>query len=159
MFSSYRSAARFLNRFNYSNFYSQYLTLLFPLFSSAFLFISFHLPPHVLALVIMRHLLNPLFESSTLFWAFLFHMLSGLFLFFPGTRFGAAPWEARCCFEQCRIRSHKGCLCGGSRWQGRAGTEGKIQPQKTKSTRVSPMKTVGSRTQTISLGNINARTS
>lgn len=92
-----------------------------PLFVRLYLLLSPHLPPHVLPLAITPHFHNPLFLSSNVIGIFEFHMLSG---FFPGTRFGAAPWEARCCFEQCRIRSRKGCLCGGSRWKGRAGTEG-----------------------------------
>lgn len=115
VFSSYRSAARFESL--------KLLKLLLPnvmyrlpLFICLYMLLSLHLPPHVLALAITLHLHNPLFLSSNVIGIFEFHMLWGpfWFSFFPGTRFGAAPWEARCCFEQCRIRSRKGCFffCG-----------------------------------------------
>lgn len=106
---------------------------------------SLHLPPHVLALAITLHLHNPLFLSSNVIGIFEFHMLSGpfWFSFFPGTRFGAAPWEARCCFEQCRIRSRKGCFffCGRIEMERRSWHWGGGNPApQTGQTRASPMK-------------------
>lgn len=115
MFSSYRSAARFeslkLLKLLPPNVMYR-LPLFICLYMLLSLLLSLLLPPHVLALAITLHLHNPLFLSSNVIGIFEFHMLSGpfWFSFFPGTRFGAAPWEARCCFEQCRIRSRKGCF-------------------------------------------------
>lgn len=76
------------------------------------------------------------------FLVFCFRVLSGLFLFFfPGTCFGAAPWEARCCFEQCRIRSHKGFFVQRIKMARRElASKGKSSPKKNGSTHVSPMK-------------------
>lgn len=139
VFSSYRSAARFLNHFNYSNFLSPSLTF-FLLLSCAFLSpppflslfsFSLHFPPHFfLVLIITLYLSNPPVREHCCYGHFCSTCCRDCLLFFPGTRIGAAPWEARCCLERCRIRSHEGCLCGGSRWQSRAGNEWKSSPEK-----------------------------
>lgn len=105
----FRVIARLLN---YSNFYSQYLalSLLLPAFLSL---LSFHFISHVF------HSCNytvppeiPLLPSTTVQGIFVPHAVRivpvfCVFFFFPWTHFGPAPWEARCCFEERRIRSRK----------------------------------------------------
>lgn len=92
-------AAWFFNLLK-SNFHSRGLAC-FSLFSCAFLPLfpslsfSSHRPPPVFGST------SPIpYSTAALLWAFLFHMLAGLFLFFffflfLGIRFGAASWEVR----------------------------------------------------------------